>query len=335
MNFVEELKRRMQTVEQPTRVLFPEATDPRVIEAALRLKEDGLVVPVLVHTPTDVSERHKVLQSIVVDEAKASDLGRLLTTLRSHKGMTDEEARRLAQNPLVYGMYLLRMGEVDALVAGVVNTTADVIRPALWLLDKKPGIQTISSAFYMLVPPFRGPESEVLTFADCGIIEVPTAEQLADIAISAADARRFVVGDAPHVAFLSFSTKGSGGSGESIVRIQTAIALVSERRPDISLAEYELQGDAALIETVGQKKAPGSAVAGKANVLIFPSLDAGNIAYKLVARLVPEAKEIGPIVHGFEKIVHDTSRGVTADGIYLSALVAAVRAQESKHSSAV
>lgn len=327
MQFIEKLKHRVNT-ERPARVLFPEATDLRVVEAALRLREDGLGEPVMVHASGDVSVRHERLQHVIVEETKASDLAQLLMSLRGQKGMTDEEAHRLARDPLVYGMYLLRLGEADALVAGAVNKTSDVIRPGLWLLNKKPGIQTVSSAFYMLVPPFRGSEPEVLTFADCGIVEVPTAEQLADIAISAADARRFVVGDEPRVAFLSFSTKGSGGPGESILRIQKAIALVRERRPDISLAEHELQGDAALIDAIGQKKAPGSAVAGKANVLIFPSLDAGNIAYKLVARLVPGAKEIGPIVHGFEKIVHDTSRGVSSEDIYHSALVAAVRSRQ-------
>lgn len=243
--------------------------------------------------------------------------------------MTPEKAVELSRDPLVYGMYLLRLGEADALVAGAVKKTTDVVRPGLWLIEKDSGINTVSSAFYMIVPPFRGGnEPEVITFADCGIVEMPTAEQLADIAISAAEERKRVVGDEPKVAFLSFSTMGSGGSGDTITRLRTAIKLVRERRPDIAVAEHELQGDAALIEEIAHRKVPGSAVAGKANVLIFSTLGEGNIAYKLVQHL-GRAQAIGPIVHGFkpETTIHDTSRGASADDIYHSAVIANIRSK--------
>jgi phosphate acetyltransferase len=326
-DFLENLKQRARSGEK-ARIIFPEAGDERVVDAALRLKEDSLGDPIMVHalgsTPAENGLTH-----VVIEEEKAKELAKLLVELRGHKGMTEEEAVKLAHDPLVYGMYLLRRGEADALVAGAVHKTAEVVRPGLWLVDKESGIEKVSSAFYMLVPPFRGEDPEVLTFADCGIIEVPTADELADIAISAADARKFVVGDEPKLAFLSFSTNGSGGSGESITRMRTAIELVRKKRPDIAVADHELQGDAALIDAIAERKAPGSSVAGKANVLIFPSLDAGNIAYKLVERLVPGAKAIGPIIHGFKSstTVHDTSRGATAEDIYHSAVIANIRSK--------
>ena len=328
MDFLESIKQRAAQGEM-ARIIFPEAGDERVVEAALRLKEDGLGEPIMVHPIGGTAEKSAGLTHVTVDEGKAQELEKLLMELRGHKDMTPEKAAELSRDPLVYGMYLLRLGEADALVAGAVRETGDVVRSGLWLIDKEPGVKTISSAFYMIVPPFRGEKSEVLTFADCGIVETPTTEQLADIAISAADARRFVVGDEPQVAFVSFSTNGSGKPTESILRLRGAIRLVQERRPDIAVAEHELQVDAALIGAIAARKAPGSSVAGKANVLVFPSLDAGNIAYKLVANLTPGAKAIGPIVHGFNSktTVHDTSRGASTEDIYHSAVLANIRAK--------
>lgn len=328
MDFLESIKQRAAKGEM-ARIIFPEAGDERVVDAALRLKEDGLGEPIMVHPIGGTAEKPAGLTHVIVDEAKAEELAKLLVELRGHKDMTPEKATELSHDPVVYGMYLLRLGEADALVAGAVRETGDVVRPGLWLLDKEPGVKTISSAFYMVVPPFRGEKPEVLTFADCGIVETPTTEQLADIAISAADARRFVVGDEPQVAFVSFSTNASGKPTESVLRLRGAIKLVKERRPDIAVAEHELQVDAALIEAIAARKAPGIAVAGKANVLVFPSLDAGNIAYKLVERLTTGAKAIGPVIHGFKSNtdVEDTSRGASAEDIYHSAVIAHIRSK--------
>lgn len=325
--FKESLTRRAK--EGPQRiVLFPEGREPRVIEAARKFQKEGMGKALMLH-PHDGSSNADDLEYIAIDETRAQELAKLLVELRGHKGMTVAEAEKLAHDPVVYGTYLVRLGEADAIVAGAEYKTADVVRAGLWLLDKEPGIKTVSSAFYMMLPPFRGDKPEVITFADCGIVEVPTAEQLADIAISAADARKFVVGDEPKLAFLSFSTKGSGGSGESITRLRRAIDIVKEKRPDIALADHEMQGDAALLELAAKRKGLEGGVGGSANVLIFPSLDAGNIAYKLVELFVSGAKAIGPVGHGFDPktILHDVSRNADADAIFWSAVIAVVRAK--------
>lgn len=316
--FLTQIRERVQK-GNPARIIFPE-NDARVLEAAAILKKEERVEPV-----TD----------IVIDESVAKELEQVLLKVRSRKVGTPDElkaekAHELSRDPLMYGTYLLREKKVDALIAGAVRETRDVLRAALWLIGPAPGIKTISSSFYMIVPAFRGKgNEEVLTFADCGVVPNPSSEQLADIAIAAADARKFVAGDDPRVAFLSYSTKGSGGSGESIERVKKAIEVVRSKRSDIQVAQDELQVDAALIKNVAERKAPGDAVAGNANVLVFPDLNAANIAYKLVERLVPGAKAIGPVLHGLPRdmIVHDLSRGASVEDIVHSALIAAVRSR--------
>ena len=322
----------------PRRIILTEGHDPRVLEAALRLKEAGLVEPIMVHEQGADTSRMDAggLTRIEIEDSVANDLEKLLLELRAHKvgtpgELSPEKAHQMSRDPLMYGMYLLRIGKADGLVAGADNTTKNVLRATRFLIGMAPGINTISSSFYMVVPPFRGGDKEeVLTFADCGVVPEPTAEQLADIAIAAADAREFVVGDIPQVAFLSYSTKESGGKEGSIQRVREAIAIIQKKRPDIRVAKDELQGDAALISAVAERKAPGDDVAGKANVLVFPSLDAANIAYKLVERLAPGAKAIGPVLHGLPNhtVVHDLSRGIDADGIVRSATIAAVRSTQ-------
>jgi phosphate acetyltransferase len=242
---------------------------------------------------------------------------------RRAKGVTEAEAAARAKDPLFYADALVALGEGDGCVAGAVHTTADVLRAALWAVGPAPGVRSISSAFYMVVPPFRDGTEEVLTFADCAVIPEPTSAQLADIAIAAARDRRRIVGDEPRVAFLSYSTVGSA-EGSSIERVRAAVRLVRERAPDLAV-EGELQGDAALIPSVAEHKAPGRAVAGLANVLIFPSLDAGNIAYKLVERIA-RAHAIGPIVQGLARPCSDLSRGASIDAIINVACVTALQA---------
>ena len=322
------------------KIIFPEAADERVLEAASILKEEGIAIPILVCNSIDATQvRASGLACIEIDEERTIALEKLLLELRSSKvgtkdELTGEAARKMARDPLIYGMYLLHLGEGDGLVAGAVRTSAEVIRAGLWLVGKAEGIRTVSSSFYMIVPPFRlpampahaghagGETQEILTFADCAVVPNPTAEQLADIAIAASDARRTVVGDEPRVAFLSYGTKGSGGDGPSIALVRQALDLVRQRRNDI-IVDGEIQADAALIKSISERKMPGNLVGGRANVLIFPSLDAANIAYKLVLCLLPGAHALGPILQGMARPMSDLSRGATADDIVNIATIVA------------
>jgi phosphate acetyltransferase len=242
---------------------------------------------------------------------------------RAKKGLSESDAREHATHPLFFADALVAHGDADGCVAGCVHTTADVLRAALWLVGPAPGVRTISSAFYMVTNPFRGDLGEVLTFTDCAVVPYPTADQLADIAIAAAADRSRIVGDEPCLAMLSFSTHGSG-TGPSVELVRQAVTLLRAKAPSL-LVDGELQGDAALIPAVGNRKAPRSTVAGRANVLVFPSLDAGNIAYKLVERIA-RASAIGPIVQGLDRPCSDLSRGASPDDIINVAAITALQA---------
>jgi len=304
LSFRSELLER--AARRNARVVLCEGEDPRVRSAIDQLRARKVVDPI-------------VLGGGGLDPAKDPRLGRIANFLRERRPDRIRDgvhALDVAADPVNFGAALVALGEADGCVAGAVYPTGEVVRAALWAIGTGPGMSLVSSSFYMVLPD----SDTVLTFTDCAVVPEPTPGQLAEIALAAARDRPRLVGDSPRVAFLSYSTKGSAG-GPHVARVQEATAHFQQLAPNIT-CDGELQADAALSQEVGERKAPGSAVAGRANVLVFPDLDAGNISYKLVQRL-SGAVAIGPILQGLARPMADLSRGATSDDIVeVTAMVA-------------
>lgn len=320
MDFMQNIIARAKANKQC--IVLPEGTEERTIKAADRVIADGVANIILLGDPVEIKQLAAGFGLSHIAEAKIIDpknhdkkaaYADLLFQLRQKKGMTPEKAAALVEDPLYLGCLMIKAGDADGEIAGARNTTGDVLRPALQIIKTAPGMKCVSGAFIMFTKTPQYGDNGILVFGDCAVMPSPTASELASIAVATAATSRNIVGAEPRVAMLSFSTKGSA-THETIDKVLEAMRLAKEMEPDLQI-DGELQADAAIVEKVARQKAPGSKIAGKANVLIFPNLEVGNITYKLVQRL-GEAEAVGPILQGMAAPVNDLSRGCSVDDVY-------------------
>lgn len=315
------------------RIVLPEGTEERNLKAADMIIADGLAKIILLGNPEEVNAKAKALglanigNATIIDPTDNTNIDKyapLFFELRKSKGISMDDARRYTANELYFGCLMVKAGDADGMVSGAIHTTGDVLRAAFQVIKTRLGINTVSGAFIMLLPedsPYG--ENGLMVFADCAVVPDPDAAQLAQIAVCTAETAREIAGIDPHVAILSFSTKGSA-KHERVDKVIEATRIAREMAPSLHL-DGELQTDAAIVPEVAKLKAPHSDVAGKANVLIFPSLEVGNIAYKLVQRLAG-AEAVGPLLQGLAAPVSDLSRGCSAEDIYKTIIMTASQA---------
>ena len=330
MGFIDEIKAKAKANVQT--IVLPETEDARTYEAAEKVLKEGTAKLILIGSEEEIAKNKgsfDISGATIVDPAtsgKTEAYIAKLVELREKKGMTEEKARELLLSSYTYyGVMMVKMGDADGMVSGACHSTADTLRPCLQILKTKPGTKLVSSFFVMVVPDCDMGENGTFVFSDCGLEQNPDSEKLAAIALSAAESFKLLVGDEPRVALLSHSSKGSAKHAD-VDKVVEAVKIAQANAPEGVMVDGELQLDAAIVPSVGASKAPGSPVAGKANVLVFPDLDAGNIGYKLVQRLA-KAEAYGPMTQGIAAPVNDLSRGCSAEDIEGVIAITAVQCQ--------
>lgn len=334
MDLISQIVERAKSNKQ--RIVLPEGTEERTLKAANQVLTDGVADLILLGNPSEIMDLARewglgnISRATIIDpenHPKQEEYAQLLCQLRQKKGMTIEEARKLVRNPLYLGCLIIKAGDADGQLAGARNTTGDVLRPALQIIKTEPEITCVSGAMLMLTHAPECGDNGVIVMGDVAVTPVPDAGQLAQIAVCTARTAKAVAGINPRVAMLSFSTKGSA-KHEVVDKVVEALKLARELDPEMKI-DGEMQADAALVPRVGQSKAPGSEIAGRANVLVVPCLEVGNISYKLVERL-GHATAIGPILQGIARPVNDLSRGCSVDDVYKMIAITANQAIAAK-----
>ena len=329
--FLETIKERAKVAKQT--IVLPEGADIRTVQAAAAASAEGLADLIILGDEAEVNKladgldisKVKIVNPLT--DARLGEFANAFYEMRKAKGVTEEQALETMKNPLYFGVMMVKLGLADGMVAGAANSTSNVLRPALQILKTAPGTKLVSAFFVICVPDCEYGENGTFIFADSGLNEDPDADAVSEIAISSAASFKQLIQAEPNIAMLSYSTYGSA-KNPLVDKMQEATRLAKEKRPDLNL-DGELQLDAAIVPSVGESKAPGSPVAGHANVLVFPNLDAGNIGYKLAQRLA-KAEAYGPITQGIAKPVNDLSRGCSADDIVGVIAITAVQAQAQK-----
>jgi len=334
MNLIEQIKENARNNRQ--RIVLPESYEERTLQAADAILNEGLADIILIGRPEDIHKQaaglglKNIAKATLVDPAtyeKSGAYADMMVELRKSKGLTKDDAIKLLANPLYFATVMIKFGDADGEVAGADNATGDVLRPAFQYVKTLPGISVVSGAFLMFLKDKEYGDNGLMVFADCAVHPNPTDRELAEIAVATARTTRDIAKIEPRIAMLSFSTKGSA-SHEMVDKVVSATKIAREMAPDIKI-DGELQADAAIVASIGLKKAPGSEIAGKANVLIFPTLECGNISYKLVQRLA-HAEAIGPVLQGMAAPINDLSRGCSVGDIVDLVAITANQAIGSK-----